>query len=89
MLVRTRQDTPKLSLAKFEHQAYLWLMPSYPPLSVGLASEQTGIPRRTIRYAISNGDLNAHKLPGVTGAYVIAQRDLDKWVAKREAKASA
>lgn len=61
-------------------------MPSSVPLSVGQAAQQTGIPRRTIRYAILHGELKAHKLPGATGAYVIAQRDLDRWATKREAK---
>jgi excisionase family DNA binding protein len=58
-------------------------------LSVIEAVEITGIPRRTIAAAINRGELKAHKLPGVTGAYLINRRDLDKWVAKRDAKASA
>lgn len=64
-------------------------MPKATPLSVTGAAAQKDIPKRTILYAISQGDLRAQKLPGRTGAYLIDQRDLDKWVAKREAKASA
>lgn len=60
-----------------------------PPLSVTQAAELTGEPKRTIQWAIKEGHLKAHKLPGRTGAYVISQRDFDRWVAKREAKASA
>lgn len=60
-----------------------------PNMTVGVASDQTGIPRRTIRYAINIGDLKADKLPGLTGPYLINQRDLERWLAKREAKASA
>jgi excisionase family DNA binding protein len=64
---------------------YFVRMPSYPPpLTVGEISAQTGIPARTVRYAILNKHLKAHKLPGETGAYVVSQRDLDKWLAKRE-----
>lgn len=59
------------------------------PLSVTEAAEQTGDPKRTIQAAIARGDLPAHKMPGQTGAYLITQRDLDKWVAKREAKAAS
>jgi excisionase family DNA binding protein len=63
---------------------------SSPPLGVAQAANQVGIPTRTLRYAILHGDLPAHKLPGRTGAYLIDQRDLDEWFAKRDAtKASA
>jgi len=64
-------------------------MAKTPPLSLKQAAEQTGVPNRTLHYAISTGDLKAHKLPGVTGAYLIEQRDLDRWVSKREAKAAS
>jgi excisionase family DNA binding protein len=56
-----------------------------PPLSVTEAADQAGEPKRTIQWAIKEGHLKAHKMPGRTGAYLIQQRDLDKWVAKREA----
>jgi excisionase family DNA binding protein len=56
-----------------------------PPISVAQASSQTGIPKRTILWAISQGKLKAHKLGGSTGAFIIQQRDLDKFVAKRAA----
>jgi excisionase family DNA binding protein len=54
-----------------------------PPISVAEAANQTGIPKRTIQAAITNGQLKAHKLGGRTGAYLITQRDLDKWIAIR------
>jgi excisionase family DNA binding protein len=62
---------------------------STPPLSVATAAEQKGISPRTLRYAILRGELKADKLEGATGAYVIRQRDLDRWMAKRAEKASA
>lgn len=61
-------------------------MPKVPPVSTAAAETQTGIPKRTIIAAINRGELKAHKMPGLTGAFVIEQRDLDRWVAKREAK---
>lgn len=63
-------------------------VPKIQPLSAAEASAQTGIPKRTILWAIRNGRLKAHKLGGVTGAYLIEQRDLDKYAAKREALAA-
>lgn len=54
------------------------------PLSVTEASEQTGIPKRTLQAAIARGDLKGHQMPGRTGAYMIEQRDLDRYMAKRE-----
>lgn len=54
------------------------------PLSVAEASEQSGEPRRTIRYAITAGYLKAEKLPGLTGAWLIKPTDLQRWIALRE-----
>lgn len=62
-------------------------MPSSPPLTVAQASKQTGRPRRTIQHAIARGELRAEKLGDNTSAYLIQQRDLDKWVADRDTKA--
>ncbi|MCV7065641.1 helix-turn-helix domain-containing protein [Mycolicibacterium farcinogenes] len=64
-------------------------MPKIPPLSTTEASSETGIPRRTIIAAINRGDLRANKLTGLTGAFLIERRDLDRWLAKRGSKASA
>lgn len=65
-------------------------MPKTPPISVAEASAQKDIPKRTIQAAITRGELRAHKLGGLTGAYVIDQRDLDRWADRREQeKASA
>ena len=63
-------------------------MPKVPPVSTMAAEEQTGIPKRTIIAAINRGELRAHKMPGITGAFLIEQRDLDKWVSKREARSA-
>jgi excisionase family DNA binding protein len=63
-------------------------MPKIPPLSVAEASEETGIPKRTVQAAITRGDLKAHKLPGRTAPFLIDRRDLDRWIAGREPRAS-
>lgn len=62
-------------------------MPKTLPLSAAEAAAQKNIPKRTIQAAIARGELKAHKMGGLTGAYLIEQRDLDKWVTKREARA--
>jgi excisionase family DNA binding protein len=60
-------------------------MSQVPPISATQASAQTGIPKRTILWAISQGNLRATKLgDGTTSAYLIHPADLDEWVAKRE-----
>jgi len=64
-------------------------MTATPPLSVAEASDRSRIPKRTIQAAILRDELKAHKMPGATGAYLINQKDFDRWVAKREAKATA
>jgi excisionase family DNA binding protein len=55
------------------------------PLSVAEAAEQSGKPRRTIRYAITSGSLKAHKLSGATGAYLIDAEELARWMAGQPA----
>lgn len=65
-------------------------MPSFNrPLSVAEAAEKTGRAGRTIRYAIKAGHLKAEKLPGSTGAWLIQERDLDKWAEVTTPTASA
>jgi excisionase family DNA binding protein len=64
-------------------------MPRLPPLSVAEASERSGVPKRTIQYAITMGWLKAHKFTGATGAFVIEQADLDRWLEKRADEANA
>lgn len=64
-------------------------MPKIQPLSAAEAARSAGIPKRTLIAAITRGELKAHKLPGVTGSYLIDPRDLEKYVTKREARASA
>ena len=63
-------------------------MTATPPMSVAQAAEQKDIPKRTLQAAIARGDLKAHKMPGLTGAYLIYPRDLDRWIDKRD-KATA
>lgn len=58
-------------------------------LTTASASESSGVPKRTIIAAINRGDLRAEKLPGITGSFLITQTALDRWMAKRAAKASA
>jgi excisionase family DNA binding protein len=52
-------------------------------LTTALAAAQTGIPKRTIIAAITRGDLPAVKLPGITGAYLIAPDALQGWLDSR------
>lgn len=63
-------------------------MPKIPPLSVRQIVAEHGIPKRTVIAAIDRGDLKATKLPGLTGAYLVERRDLNRYLAKRD-KASA
>jgi len=63
-------------------------MPKTPPVSVAGIVAEHGIPKRTVIAAIERGDLKAHKLPGRTGAYIIDQQELDRWLADRERAAS-
>ena len=60
-------------------------MSGIPPLSVSQAASLYNVPKRTVQYAITKGDLAAYKLPGRTGAYLIAPADMDGWLAKRAA----
>ena len=64
-------------------------MPQTPPMSVAQAATERNVPKRTLQYAITKGDLKAHKLPGATGAYLIDPPELDRWIAERKAKATA
>lgn len=60
-----------------------------PPVSVAGIVTEHGIPKRTVIAAIERGDLKAQKLSAArTAAYVIDQRDLDRWLASREKAAS-
>ena len=59
------------------------------PLSVTEAAQMRGVPKRTVQHAIAKGDLKAHKMPGRTGAYLINERDLDRWITKREGAKTA
>ena len=56
-------------------------------ITTSTAATQTGIPKRTIIAAINRGDLRADKLPGLTGSFLIAPEDLNRWLAKRSAAA--
>lgn len=80
---------PKRCLRNSTHTSSFVRMTATPPMSVAQAAEQHDIPKRTLQAAIARGALKAHKMPGVTGAYLIYQRDLDKWIGKRDSKASA
>lgn len=66
-------------------------MPNPPKSSTTVAEVVTeqGIPKRTIIAAIARGELKAQKLPGRTGAYLIKNSDLGRWLAKRAERAEA
>jgi excisionase family DNA binding protein len=64
-------------------------MASTPPLSVSQAALMSNIPKRTLQHAIAKGQLRAHKLPGVTGAFLISPVDFDRWLAGRDTKAAS
>lgn len=51
------------------------------PMSVAQAHEATGVPRRTITHAITQGWLKAARLGD--GAWMIDPTDLDEWAASR------
>lgn len=55
-------------------------------LSASAASTESGIPKRTILYAIQTRKLRAEKLPGA--GYVIRRRDFERWRESREQVAS-
>lgn len=77
------------------HNLALWFTvhivhkPNHDWITTSAAHAQSGIPKRTIIAAINRGDLDAHKLPGQTGAYLISTADLDAWVAGRTARAAS
>lgn len=52
-------------------------------LSVAQAAEKTGVPRRTINWAINVGQLPATRLGA--GAWMIDSNDLDEWAARKTA----
>lgn len=64
-------------------------MPKLEWITTATAHQSTGIPKRTIIAAINRGDLKADKLPGLTGSFLINPAELDAWLSRREAKASA
>jgi len=64
-------------------------MPNPKWITTTAAHQTTGIPKRTIIAAINRGDLKADKLPGLTGSFLINPNELDAWLSRRGAKASA
>ena len=64
-------------------------MPKPQWITTATASQTSGIPKRTVIAAITRGELPAHKLPGLTGAYLISPADLQEWLASRKTKATA
>lgn len=64
-------------------------MPNLAPISATEAASQTGVPKRTILWAIRQGKLKARKLgDGATSAYLIQQSDLDRYMASREPRSA-
>jgi excisionase family DNA binding protein len=73
-----------LALAQLREQHYFVLMPNLAPISATEAASQTGVPKRTILWAIRAGKLKANKLgDGATSAYLIQQSDLDQYMEQR------
>ena len=73
-------------VALLRSQRYFVPMPNNAhPKSAAQVAAETGIPKRTILAAISRGDLKASKLPGLRGAYVLSQRDVEKYLEARQA----
>jgi excisionase family DNA binding protein len=59
-------------------------MPNFELISATEAASQTGVPKRTILWAIRQGKLKAQKLGGgATSAYLIQQDDLDRYIEER------
>lgn len=63
-------------------------MPNPDWITTTTASQASEVPKRTIIAAITRGKLPAHKLPGLTGAYLINPDDLKEWLAGRTKAAS-
>lgn len=79
-------DTPRTRyLRSSAHVSNLATVMDTPPLSVTQAAVQSGLAKRTVQYAIANGLLRAHKMPGRTGAYLISPADLTAWLDRRRA----
>lgn len=57
------------------------------PLTTRDVTELTGIPKSTVLYALTNGELPARKLPGKTGSWIIDREQVDAWIERREARA--
>lgn len=55
-------------------------------LSAAAASAESGIPKRTVLYAIERGHLRATLFDGL--GYVIKRRDFERWLAERERKSA-
>lgn len=58
-------------------------------ITTSAAHQTSGVPKRTIIAAINRGDLKAHKLPGLTGSFLINPADFDRWLAARTTKAAS
>jgi excisionase family DNA binding protein len=56
-------------------------------LTAAQAARESGIPKRTIQYALRTGELKAAKLHGLTGTYVITRTDFNTWLAQRDGAA--
>ena len=50
-------------------------------LSIAEVAARTGIPKRTVSYAVLHGTLKATKIGPKQGTYVIDEEDLEEWLA--------
>lgn len=60
-------------------------MPKPQWITTSAAHQTSGVPKRTIIAAINRGDLKAHKLPGLTGSFLIDPADFERWITRRRA----
>ncbi len=60
-------------------------MATTPPLGVTEAAAILHLSPRAVQRLLASGELPAHKLPGKTGSYVIALKDVEKLLAARVA----
>jgi excisionase family DNA binding protein len=75
------------TLASLRYCVYVAQVPNPELLTAAQAATESGIPKRTIQYALRNGELKAAKLHGLTGTYVITRNDFDDWLAQRDGAA--
>ena len=88
-ILDTIETSPYWVLAQLRNAVYVVHVPNPQWITTTAASQNSGVPKRTIIAAITRGDLPAAKLPGLTGAYLIDPEELEIWLAGRTTAARA